>query len=263
MSDAIVKAKGISFSYDGAATPAIAGVSMDVERGQVFGMVGPNGGGKSTLLKLVAGLIKPEEGQIEFDFRRSANGRGVGYMPQHASANWRFPIKVIDVILMGMYGELGMMKRVGASERAAAAEAAEIMEVGDMSSRHISELSGGQRQRVFIARALAAKPELLLLDEPAAGMDAHSQDSFYALIERLRDDLGLTIIIVTHDMGVIPRVCNQVACVNVNVVVHDKPERLTCPVTEGFIGEHKEIFLHGDIPHRVVRRGGEVSEVAD
>jgi ABC-type Mn2+/Zn2+ transport system ATPase subunit len=262
LSDAIVRVKGVSYIYEGAAAPALEGVNMHVERGQVFGMVGPNGGGKSTLLKLIAGLIKPGEGDIEFEFSRSVKGRGVGYMPQHASANWRFPIKVIDVILMGMYGELGIMKRAGAKERAAAMEAAEIMEVGDLGSRHISELSGGQRQRVFIARALAAKPELLLLDEPAAGMDAHSQDSFYALIERLREELGLTIVIVTHDMGVIPRVCNQVACVNVNVVVHDKPERLTCPVTEVFIGEHKEIFLHGDIPHRVVRRGEGGSEGA-
>ena len=245
---------GATFHYVGAASPAIADVRVEIERGQVFGVVGPNGGGKSTLLKLIAGLLKPDAGTIRLELKRP--GAGVGYMPQHTAANLRFPIKVMDVILMGTYGELGALKRAGARERSLAADAARVLEIDGLASRHISELSGGQRRRVFVARAIAAKPELLLLDEPAAGMDAHSQDIFYELIERLRDELGLTIVIVTHDMGVIPRVCNQVACVNVRVEVHDKPDNLACPVTHDFLGAQKEFFVHGDIPHRVVRRGG-------
>lgn len=249
--DTIVKFGGVNFSYGD--IPALVDVDMEVARGQVFGIVGPNGGGKTTLLKLVAGLVSPDSGKIELNFKK-ANGGRIGYMPQRAAVNWKFPIKAIDVILMGLYGKIGLFRRPGAVEKAAALEAAERMSVRDLAGRRISELSGGQQQRVFIARAIVANPELLLLDEPAANMDPESQDRLYKSLETLRDDLGLTIMLVTHDIAVIPKICNQVACVNRRVAAHDEPEHKTCPITTDYLGTEKEIFLHGDFPHRMVAR---------
>jgi len=249
--DSILSVKDVSFYYGD--LKILDSVNAEVERGHVFGIVGPNGGGKSTLLKIIAGLLKPAGGSVSFDFRNGV-GRSIGYMPQHASVNWKFPIKVLDVIMMGSYGELGLVRRPGRREREVARRAAERMGVEKFMGRHISELSGGQQQRVFIARALASEPELLLLDEPASNIDSESQDRLYELIEQLRDELGLTIMIVTHDLMVIPKICKQVACVNRQVYVHDRPDNITCPVSDEYLGDHKEIFLHGEIPHRVVRR---------
>jgi len=256
ISDWIVELTEVSFKYNGAR--ALESVGFQIERGQVFGIVGPNGGGKTTLLKLIAGLLIPETGRITFNFRKSASGSShIGYMPQHATVNWKFPIKVGDVIMMGLYGELGLIKRPGAREKDAAREAARRMGIEELMDRHISELSGGQQQRAFIARALSARPELLLLDEPAANMDSASQDLLYNLLEELRDELELTILLVTHDMGVVPKICNQVACVNRIVEVHDKPTNLTCPITTDYLGTQKEFFLHGNFPHRMVERRGD------
>ncbi|MFA6449670.1 MAG: metal ABC transporter ATP-binding protein [bacterium] len=252
MDGPIVTLENVSFGYG--ASPALEGVNIHIERGQVFGIVGPNGGGKTTLLKLVADLIKPSSGKITFNLKSGDKNPRIGYMPQYASVNWSFPVKVSDVILMGLYGELGMFHRPGRRERELAHESAQRIGIDELINRHISELSGGQQQRVFIARALAAKPEILLLDEPAANMDAAAQDMLYNQLEKLRDELGLTVLLVTHDMGVVPKICNQVACVNRIVEVHDKPENLTCPITKDYLGTQKEILLHGDFPHRMVRR---------
>jgi ABC-type Mn2+/Zn2+ transport system ATPase subunit len=249
--DTIVKFTGVNFHYGN--VPALTDVNLEVARGQVFGIVGPNGGGKSTLLKLIAELLKPDSGKIEFHFKKTNSGR-IGYMPQRAAVNWKFPIRVIDVITMGLYAKIGLFRQPGANDRKTALEAADRMSVRDLSGRHISELSGGQQQRVFIARAIAAKPELLLLDEPAANMDPESQDRLYKSLESLRDDLGLTIMLVTHDMAVIPKICSQVACVNRLVAAHDEPEHKTCPIATEYLGTEKEIFLHGDFPHRMVTR---------
>jgi ABC-type Mn2+/Zn2+ transport system ATPase subunit len=249
----VVKIDDVSFSYGD--MPVLEDVNIEIERGQVFGIVGPNGGGKTTLLKIVADLLKPDSGKITYNLKEAGKTPAIEYMPQLAAVNWTFPIKVSDVILMGLYGDIGMFRRPGRKERELVREATHRMGIENLAGRHISELSGGQKQRVFIARALAAKPELLLLDEPAANMDASSQDMLYKQLEELRDELGLTILLVTHDMGVVPKICNQVACVNRRVDVHDKPGNLTCPITEDFLGTQKEIFLHGDFPHRMVKRG--------
>jgi len=250
LTEHIVKIRGLNFSYGD--VPALEDVDMDIQRGHVFGMVGPNGGGKTTLLKLLAGLLRPDSGKIEFSFRNPNNGNGIGYMPQAAAVNLNFPIKVADVIMMGLFGRIGPLRRPGAADRRAATDAAKRMGVAELMGRHISELSGGQRQRVFIARAIAANPELLLLDEPAANMDPASQDRLYDLLAELRDGLGLTIVLVTHDMAVIPKICKQVACVNRRAIVHDEPEPAACPITTEYLGTGKEIFLHGNFPHRMV-----------
>lgn len=252
MGDPIITFENVSYSYG--ETRALEDVSIHIERGQVFGIVGPNGGGKTTLLKLVAELIKQDTGKITFNLKKSGDGTRIGYMPQFALVNWNFPVKVSDVILMGLYGDLGLFRKPGRKQIELAHDSARRMGIDQLLNRHIAELSGGQRQRVFIARALASKPEMLLLDEPAANMDSASQDMLFNLIGELRDDLGLTILLVTHDMGVVPKICNQVACVNRGVIVHDKPDHLTCPVIDDYLGSEKEIFLHGKYPHRMVMR---------
>jgi zinc transport system ATP-binding protein len=252
MGEPIVVLENVSFNYG--AARVLEEVNVGIDRGQVFGIVGPNGGGKTTLLKLVADLLKPDSGTIKYNLKSQDKTLRIGYMPQHATVNWSFPVKVGDVILMGMYGELGMFHRPGRRERELARDAAKRMGIENLFDRHIAELSGGQQQRAFIARALAAKPELLLLDEPAANMDAASQDMLYNQLEELRDKLGLTILLVTHDMGVVPKICNQVACVNLRVETHEKPENLTCPITGDYLGTEKELLFHGNLPHRMVKR---------
>lgn len=252
MNDPIITFENVSYRYGD--KTALSDVSLHIERGQVFGIVGPNGGGKTTFLKLVADLIKPDSGKITFNLKGSRNGKRIGYMPQHASVNWNFPIKVSDVIVMGLYGDIGLIKKVTRKHKEAALDAAHRMGIESLISRHIAELSGGQQQRVFIARAIVSNPELLLLDEPAANMDSNSQDLLYNAIGIIRDELKLTILLVTHDMAVVPKICNQVACVNINVNVHDKPDHLTCPIADDYLGSEKEIFLHGKYPHRMVLR---------
>ena len=181
-------------------------------------LIGPNGGGKTTLFRLLLGLIKPDQGTIKIFGHQPERARTrIGYVPQYTRFDPSFPISVRDVVAMGRLGNL----RTGPyrnADREAALEALEEAGLADLHSRPFSDLSGGQRQRVFIARALASKPELLLLDEPTANVDRTAEAKLYDLLRRLNE--RLTILMASHDVGFVTKFVKQCLCVNRNVILH-------------------------------------------
>ncbi len=222
----LVEVRGVSFRYD--RTPVIFEVSLDVVRGDFLALLGPNGSGKTTLVKLILGLLKPEQGEIrllgrplpEFDAWHR-----VGYVPQKAThIDPLFPASVGEVVAMAL-GSRRRQLRSSRRELAAAQENA-LRLVGMEAFRRspVNGLSGGQQQRVFIARALATRPEVLFLDEPTTGVDAETRSRFYEMLDRLNKDQGITIVLVTHDIGIVDRHVNRVACLNQRLIYHGSHE---------------------------------------
>lgn len=243
---------GVSFAYGG--DPVLEDVSFSVPRGEYLVCMGPNGGGKTTLLKLMLGLIVPDSGRVSVLGAPAGDARGVGYVPQDAGRNRGFPVSVLDVVLMGRLhmpasGRAPGGARLGRDDRSRAEEALGAMGLAHRRDDLMGSLSQGQRQRVLIARALAAEPSLLLLDEPAASIDREARE---VLDERLAALKGrITIVEVSHGLSAVSSRATAVACVNRRVYYHDKgeivPEMLslaygTCPV---------ELVAHG-LPHRVL-----------
>ncbi|MCX5653608.1 MAG: ATP-binding cassette domain-containing protein [Planctomycetota bacterium] len=217
----VINIEGVSFAYD--STPILEDVFLEVPERDFACMVGPNGGGKTTLLKLILGLLVPARGQIRvFGGAPETARRRIGYMPQHAQVDSKFPVNVADVVLMGRIGKAEIVGPYRRAHREAAWQA--LREVGLDNLRHkaFGDLSGGQRQRVLIARALAAEPELLLLDEPTANLDAPAENELYELLKRLNE--RLTVIMVTHDLGFVSKFVKTVICVKRCVVVHPTSE---------------------------------------
>jgi manganese/zinc/iron transport system ATP- binding protein len=176
---------------------------MEVERGQLVGIIGPNGAGKSTLLKAVLGLIAIDSGTTLIDGEPIERVRNrVAYVPQTSAVDWDFPVTVRDVVLMGRYGRLGWVRRPGRADRTATSESLELVGMTDFADRHIRQLSGGQQQRVFLARALCQQADVILLDEPFAGVDAATERVIFELFRTLTAD-SRTLLVVNHDLGVL------------------------------------------------------------
>ena len=238
-------------------TLALRSVDLEIEEGEFLGLIGPNGSGKTTLIKVILGLLKPDRGKVRVfgvpPEELSTKRRLVGYVPQRSQGDWSFPVSVMDVVLMGRYGRIGLFKRPTAEDRKAAMQALEDVQMQDFHRRQLAELSGGQQQKVLIARALATQPRLLLLDEPAAGVDAYGEERFYELLRNLRDQQGLTIVVVTHDIAVISAYVEKLACLNQTLYTHAPPaEVITAGTLEKVYGCEVELLAHGRIPHRVV-----------
>ncbi len=250
----IVEIKNVWFSYNG--RKVLQDVSLTIRQGDFIAMIGPNGGGKTTLLKLMLGLLRPDRGSIRI-MGRSAHKAShyIGYVSQDVHFNRSFPITAIDVVLMGKLEPKKRWGRSSAHDRREALEVLERMEVAAYASRKIGELSGGQRQRVFIARALVTQPKVLLLDEPTASIDAKGQAEFYRMLQVLNRDM--TILVVSHDLVAISTHVKSVACVNKRLHHHHQAEITgemleemypctdedVCPV---------ELVAHG-LPHRVLK----------
>lgn len=186
---------------------ALNNVSATVPAGRVTGVIGPNGSGKSTLLKTMLGLIPATGATTFFGLPLSRARNRVGYMPQSASVDWDFPATVRDVVTMGTYGSLGWFRRPGRTQRATADAAMAQTGVTDLADRQIGALSGGQRQRVFLARTLAQQPDLLMMDEPFAGIDAASESAILEALEQLPD---VSIMIVHHNLATVRELCDDV-----------------------------------------------------
>lgn len=215
--DPIIRFNDVSFSYNGA--PVLENVNFGIDRLDFVSAVGPNGGGKTTLLKLILGLIKPSKGTVRV-FGRSPESahRFIGYVSQYFQFDALFPIQVIDVVLMGRLNGSIWHGRYRQADREAAAKALHEVDLADFGNRQISELSGGQRQRVLIARALATEPEILLLDEPTAHVDVAAQEELFKFLHQLNE--RLTVVIVTHDVGYVSSYVKSVLCINRKVVMH-------------------------------------------
>ena len=231
-------------------------ISLKVFRGEFLAVIGPNGSGKTTLLKIILGLVRPASGRVSVFGRVPWELGGeqwrIGYCPQVLSVDPNFPVRAGEAVLMGRYGRIGLLCRPSDADRAAARRAMERMGVADLAERPIAQLSGGQRQRVFLARALAAEPELLLLDEPTTGVDVAATESLYELLRGLHET-GITILVVSHDVGVVASYVDGVACVNRRLVAHGRPEEvLASDALERMYGCDAMFFHHGRVPHMVV-----------
>jgi len=198
--------------------PVLWDIDLDIPPGVMAAIVGPNGAGKSTLIKAVLGLVRPVAGHVRiFGLPVSAVRSRVGYVPQRQSVDWDFPASVLDVVLMGLYGQLGWLRRPGKAERARAMAALEQVGLEDYARRQISQLSGGQQQRVFIARALVQDADLYFLDEPMAGVDAVTEAAIVALLKQQRD-AGKTVVVVHHDLQTVARYFDWLVMLNQRII---------------------------------------------
>ncbi|MCA9194795.1 MAG: metal ABC transporter ATP-binding protein [Planctomycetales bacterium] len=198
--------------------PVLWNVSLEIPTGKLVGLVGPNGAGKSTLLKAIVDMVPRISGEIRVfgkAFRR--NRKRIAYVPQRESVDWDFPATVLDVVLMGTYGELGWFARVGAKQRMAAMDALRRMEIEHLAARQISQLSGGQQQRTFLARALVQTADLYLMDEPFAAVDASTEKAIVTLMRELQR-LEKTIVVVHHDLHTVPEYFDYLVLLNMRLV---------------------------------------------
>ncbi|HXW76394.1 MAG TPA: metal ABC transporter ATP-binding protein [Candidatus Eremiobacteraceae bacterium] len=215
-------------------------VTFTVATGDFVGIIGPNGSGKSTLLKTIVGLHPIECGSASVlgADPSKLDRRRIGYVPQIETVNWSFPVTVYDVVLMGTYGKLGLFRSPSKPEHDAAMRALESVGMADRAGSLIGQLSGGQQQRVFVARALVESPEIMLLDEPIAGVDATTQHAIFALLKE-RNRRGMTVVATTHDLSCVATWFHKVLCLNHHVVAYGPPsEVLTEATLAATFGSH-------------------------
>ncbi|MEM1183619.1 MAG: metal ABC transporter ATP-binding protein [Planctomycetota bacterium] len=237
--DHAISIEAVTFGYPGAGH-VLARVTIDVRRGERLGVLGPNGGGKSTLMKLIMGFIRPTSGRIDVlgmppsEARRT--GR-VGYLAQKVTADLTFPLSVRQVVAMPASQHASPFRATPKKARDAAERALDLVGATSLAERPIAALSGGQLQRVMIARAVVTSPEVLLLDEPTVGIDVEGQRRFGELVDRLRTELDLTVITVTHDLRTVAMTSDRVACLRRTLHYHDAPGGLT-PRVLGDVFDH-------------------------
>ena len=212
--------RGLTVGYDGA--PVLADVSLEVRRGEFIGVVGPSGAGKTTLLRAVLGQVPRFSGALEFYPRPGAGGVRIGYVPQIELVDWNFPITAEQVVLLGRWRESGWRPWPRTRDRRLAGEALHRLGIGDLAKRHIRALSGGQQQRVFLARALVSEPDLLLLDEPTAGVDIKTRHEVMHLLGEL-NQAGTTIVVTTHELNAVATHLPRLVCVGEGGVLADGP----------------------------------------
>lgn len=209
---------------------ALDDVSFEVGRGERVAVIGPNGAGKSTLFKVLAGVLEPDRGQVSLYGGAPEEHICVGYVPQRSQVDLRFPASVEDVVTMGRAGLLGLFRWPGRHDRQVVHECLELVEMDDLADRQIGELSGGQQQRVFIARALAQEAEIMLMDEPFAGLDANSQDGIMGILNTLQAR-RVTILVATHDLNQASTCFDRVLMLNHRIIGYGAPEDV-------FVDEH-------------------------
>jgi ABC-type Mn2+/Zn2+ transport system ATPase subunit len=218
-------------------------ISFGIKRGSLIGVVGPNGAGKSTLFTTIAGLISPQQGKVLVHGLPPQRVRGrLAYVPQREQVNWRFPLTVWDVVMLGRSSRLGVLRRPGRADRETVVACLEKVGLLNERSALVSKLSGGQRQRVFVARALALEADVLLLDEAFSGVDVGSQEGLVEVLRALRHD-GKTILTATHDLTNLARRFDEVLCINRHICAFGPPSRVFTPaVLEELYGAHGILY---------------------
>ncbi|MBI4203373.1 MAG: metal ABC transporter ATP-binding protein [Chloroflexi bacterium] len=234
------------FSYNG--EPALEDITFAVQRGDFVAILGPNGSGKTTLLRLALGLARPTRGEIRLFGQPPHKLRAwskVGYVPQMAEGvQGRFPATVDEVVGQGLYTGFDPLAFWRSPHQERVHQALDSVGLGDLRHRRITELSVGQQQRALIARALVRKAELLVLDEPVAGVDTAGQEQFYSLLHRLNQEEGITLVLVSHDIGAMMREATTCACLNRTLVFHGETHRLTSQELSLLYGLPVEVLLH-------------------
>ena len=244
--DIAIAVRDLTVRYKNGHT-ALHNSSFSIKKGTISGLVGVNGAGKSTLFKALMGFIPIAEGDITIlgnSVNQALKSRLIAYVPQSEEVDWSFPVLVADVVMMGRYGHMGLLRIASAADHLAVDEALDRVGMTTFRHRQIGELSGGQRKRVFIARALAQRGQVILLDEPFNGVDVQTEDAIITLLRALRDE-GRVILVSTHNLGSVPEFCDHVVMVNGTVLNHG-------PVATNFTHEHLESAFGGVLRHLVI-----------
>ncbi|MHB8095668.1 MAG: metal ABC transporter ATP-binding protein [Candidatus Aminicenantales bacterium] len=222
----LIGVREVSFAYEG--IPVLRDVELSIRKGDFLALIGPNGSGKTTLIKVILGLLKPDRGGVVILGQPAGRFRDrdkIGYIPQKAThVDPLFPASVREVVAMALLSNGRRLAPARKRREAAIAAALEQVGMDSFLNTPVGSLSGGQQQRVFIARALVTRPEILFLDEPTTGVDAETQDRFYGMLDRLNKREGMTIVLVTHDIGIVNKHINKVACLNQKLVYHGSHE---------------------------------------
>lgn len=239
----LLELRHITAGYEG--IPILKDVGLPIQEQDFIGIIGPNGGGKTTLLKVILGLLKPYSGDIRYHVSKQ---NLFGYLPQNSRFDQRFPISVREVVLSGLMSEKGLYRRYSRKDRIKADELLEKYGMGSYIKSPIGELSGGQMQRVFLCRAIVSSPRILILDEPTTYVDSNFEKEFYSILKELNKTLS--IIMVSHDLGTICSYVKTIACVNrglhyhrSNLISNEQLQSYHCPI---------ELISHGRVPHRVL-----------
>lgn len=224
----MIDISGVDFAYR--RQPVLQSIDLRIDPGSTVGVVGPNGGGKTTLIKLILGLLEPTRGMIRVDGLRPRDavrrGDVIGYLPQQIPTPQRFPLNVRQLVTLGLAGKLGPLRSPSKDDLQHIDRLIDRVDLSGLCETPVGELSGGQLQRVFIARALAPRPKILLLDEPTTGIDASGQKRFIAFLDSLKTELNLTVVIVSHDLRAVTAMSDRIACLNLTLHYHDVPEHL-------------------------------------
>ena len=242
----LISLKNVSVQYD--EITALEDVSLDIYHDDFLGIIGPNGGGKTTLVKAILG-ITPHSGEVVYCPTLSERGhRLIGYLPQQSEFDRSFPITVVEVVMSGLQAEKGLLKRYTTDDRKRALELLKMAGIEEVAERQISEISGGQMQRALLCRAVILEPKILILDEPTNFVDNQFENELYTLLKRLNERMA--IVMVSHDIGTITSVVKSIVCVNrsvhrhnSNIITAEQLENYHCPI---------QIISHGHIPHTVL-----------
>jgi zinc transport system ATP-binding protein len=243
----IVEIKNVSASYNGSAV--LKHVNLSVSDKDFIGIIGPNGGGKTTLLKVILGLVKPSEGHVEYYLVDGNRKPDIGYLPQQYSTDRKFPISVREVVLSGLLTSRNIVARYSRDEKLRAEDVLERMGIGRLGKKPFGELSGGEMQKTMLARAIISSPQLLLLDEPNTYVDQVFESELFDILKELNRKMA--ILVVSHDAGMISSYVKTIACVNRELHYHPSSEinneilkAYNCPI---------DLITHGTVPHRVLK----------
>jgi len=241
MTEALLQVRGLTFGYG--RELVLDGIDLDINPRDFLAVIGPNGGGKTTLIKAILGLLRPWSGEV---ISRIPRGH-MGYVPQFSTFDRSFPLRVRDVVLMGKLGRRGLVRRYTREDREDVERILERLKLMDVARSHVAEVSGGQLQRVLIARALAGDPGILFLDEPTASIDAESREVLREILEELNQ--RIPVVVVTHDVTSISSMVQQIACINRRLFYHGS--EINNQILEEVYGCPVELVAHG-VPHRVL-----------
>ncbi|MBI5643865.1 MAG: metal ABC transporter ATP-binding protein [Deltaproteobacteria bacterium] len=244
----IIDVQGVNFSYEG--NKVLEEITFSIEKGEYLGIIGPNGGGKTTLFRIILGLLEPDSGRVLIHgkpVREFSEKFLIGYVPQRTTpSEIYFPATVEEVVKSGRTPRKGLFRRFSREDVQAVERAMETSGIAAQRGRLIGSLSGGERQRVFIARALAGEPEILILDEPEAGIDLTAQEKFYTFIEHLNNDLGITVLLISHDIDVVAHQVKTILCLNRRLVCHGPPKKfITEEYMQKLYGKQVRFIIHG------------------
>jgi zinc transport system ATP-binding protein len=254
MANKVIEIRNLTYRYG--SRVALADVNLAIYEQEFIGLLGPNGSGKTTLLKVILGLLPVKDGEVLLfgtPLNRFNEWQRIGYVSQKANSfNSSFPVSVFEVVSMGLFGRKGLFARLNEQDERAVLAALKLVGLEGYEKRTIGMLSGGEQQRVFIARALVNNPDLLILDEPTVGIDIEATNLFYQLLDRLNREHGLTIILVSHDVGVVSNKVTNILCLNKQLLYCGQPEffnEKSMEMLQKVYGDNMELVNHDHHGH--------------